>query len=189
VTTATDLKTAWVSEAMNFSFPCYYNSSFELPPGPNENAVLTIWLRLNLMPMSGTLKGGVYTGVRTDCARGGVKAQLQVPIRDWAGDEWQRFVEECHISATFWDFRFYLTPPAGYHGLDLTFGQARYRPFVECRFEAKFVEAGEGPHVRYEAMRLLDSAHEKDRERRLAGEESVRPPVSAQTAVGIPALK
>jgi hypothetical protein len=156
-----ELKERWVSSPMFYAgFPCYYNSALDLPKGPNENAVLTICLRINLVPMSAAARGGFYTGTVHACVPGDdkqVSIGIHRPLREWTDTEWMLFREECYYRAKFWDGRFYLAPPLKYTGLDMRSGSHRVRPYVECRFEPVFVGAGEGPHVRYQVARLDES--------------------------------
>src|SRR5262249_46432385 len=92
---------------------------------------------------------------------GGPPEVQRVPIRNWTDSEWQLFKVECLVGASFWDFRFYLEPPAGLTALDVVGGPTRLRPYVECRFTPVFVGAGEGPHTRVEVARLSDDAHKE----------------------------
>src|SRR5262245_60794646 len=162
----------WVSGLMNYAgIACYYNSQFDPPSSPGENAVLTIWLRVNLVQMTANPKDPFYVGLTTTCPQDRLEP-VTVPIRNWSATEWQLFEQECFISSRFWDFRFYLTPPPGYAGLDMSFGSARLRPFVECRFSAKFVSASDGPHIRYQVARLAPEKHAEYNRDRLAGKKA-----------------
>jgi hypothetical protein len=157
----TELKSRWVSEGMHYAgVACYYNSALDLPQGPNDNAVLTIYLRINLVPMSAAARGGFYTGTVHACLKDEaqqVQLGIRMPLLEWTDTEWMLFREQCRYQAKFWDGRFYLAPPLKYTGLDMRSGSHRVRPYVECRFEPVFVGAGEGPHVRYQVARLDES--------------------------------
>jgi hypothetical protein len=156
-----DLKQRWVSASMRYlGVSCYYNSALDLPQGPNDNAVLMICLRINLVPMSAAAHGGFYTGTVHACMEGQaqqVAIGIRMPIREWNDTEWMLFREECCYRAKFWDSRFYLAPPQDYTGLDLPGGTRGIRPYVECRFDPVFVGPGDGPHVRYEVAHLDES--------------------------------
>jgi hypothetical protein len=155
-----ELKERWVSKAMRYAgVDCFYNSALDLPLGPNDNAVLTICLRIELVKMSAAAKGGVFHSVVESCSgKGGQPVQQPVftRIQEWGETEWMLFRKDCYDQAKFWDNRFYLAPPLKYTGLDMKTATGRVRPHVECRFEPVMVSAGEGPHVRYEVARLSD---------------------------------
>jgi hypothetical protein len=152
----------WVSSEMHFGIPCYYNSALEPPADPGSNARLTIYLRIHLFPMSAAARGNVWTGQVYRCD--GPPQMQQVAIREWTDSEWLLFRVESLVGASFWDFRFYLEPPARPAVLDADFAGTRARPYVECRFTPVFVGAGDGPHVRFEVARLTDEAHQKFRD-------------------------
>jgi hypothetical protein len=155
-----DLKEEWVSSAMRYAdVSCYYNSTLDLPAGPNANAVLTIYLHIELAKMSAAAHGFRYHGVNQYCnGKGGqpVAQPVFARITEWNDTDWMLFRLECSYRALFWDNRFYMAPPLRYTGLDRTTATGRFRPHVECRFVPVFVSASEGPHVRFQVLRFSD---------------------------------
>jgi hypothetical protein len=116
----------WVPQKMSWGTPCEFNSGLtSRGVSPNDNAKLTIYLRLYL------IKRGVGTVPRAD-ANG-----RTFLTRNWSPLEFESFRDDVKSQAEkYWDqTNFCLVPPSDYKGLDWPHNNPQWRPNVDCHFE------------------------------------------------------
>jgi hypothetical protein len=107
--------------------------------GGNRAIRAELWLRLKVYLEQRNPAGGAADGKVMDSSHHNL-----IHIVRWSEADWNRWKTRYkEVVGPFWDDRFYLLTPPGYHGLD-TGGQ---QPLVECRFTLEIAATATTAHT------------------------------------------